>query len=153
MRLFFVFLLSVAMSTFASGQNLVGTYKLVSFTSNYSDGTTVDAFGKLPVGYTIITPKLFMSVLVSDSRKAGTSTDDKLALYNSQVAYSGPYTIEGTKLITAVDVSWNQAWTGTKQGRTFTVEGNRLTLVTDMAPSVFVPGKSASARLVWEKIE
>ncbi len=153
MRLFFVFLLSLAMSTIASGQNLVGTYKLVSFTSNYDDGTTVDAFGKLPNGYTIITPKRFMSVLVSDTRKAGTTTDDKVALYNSQVSYSGPYTVEGTKLITAVDISWNQAWTGTKQGRTFTVEGNRLTLVTDMAPSALAPGKSVSARLVWEKIE
>lgn len=153
MRFFFALLLSFAVSNFASGQDLVGTYKLISFTSNYSDGTTVDAFGKLPSGYTIITPKRFMSVLVSDTRKAGTTNDDKVALYNSQLAYSGPYTIEGTKLITAVDISWNQAWTGTKQGRTFTVEGNRLTLVTDMAPSALAPGKSVSARLVWEKIE
>ena len=93
-----------------------------------------------------------MSLLVSDTRKADTATDDKLALYNSQLSYSGPYTIEGTRLITAVDISWNQAWTGTKQGRIFTVEGNRLTLVTDMAPSALVPGKSVSARLVWKKI-
>ena len=153
MRLFCALLLSFAISTFASGQPLVGTYKLISFTSNYSDGTTVDAFGKLPNGYTIITPKRFMSLLASDTRKAGTTNDDKVALYNSQLSYSGPYTIEGTKLITAVDISWNQAWTGTKQGRTFTVEGNRLTLVTDMAPSALAPGKSVSARLVWEKIE
>ena len=153
MRFFFTLLLSLAVSTFASGQNLVGTYKLISFTSNYSDGTTVDAFGKLPNGYTIITPKRFMSLLVSDTRTAGTTSDDKVALYNSQLSYSGPYTIEGTKLITAVDISWNQAWTGTKQGRTFTIEGNRLTLVTDMAPSALAPSKSVSARLVWEKIE
>ena len=153
MRFFCALVLSLALSTFASGQSLVGTYKLVSFTSNYSDGTTVDAFGKLPNGYTIITPKRFMSLLVSDTRKAGTTADDKVALYNSQLSYSGPYTIEGTKLVTAVDISWNQAWTSTKQGRTFTVEGNRLTLVTDMAPSALAPGKSVSARLVWEKIE
>lgn len=153
MRFFFALLLSLGISTFASGQDLIGTYKLVSFTVNFSDGTTLDAYGKLPSGYTIITPKRFTSLLVSDTRKAGTSTEDKLALYNSQLAYSGLYTIEGTKLITAVDVSWNQAWTGTKQGRTFTVDGNRLTLVTDPAPSMFVPGKTASARLVWEKIE
>ena len=153
MGFFFALILSLGMSTIAFGQELIGTYKLVSFTSNFSDGTTVDAFGKLPSGYTIITPKRFMSLLVSDTRKAGSTTDDRLALYNSLLAYSGPYTVEGTKLITAVDISWNQAWTGTKQARTFTVEGNRLSLVTDMAPSALSPGKSVSARLVWEKIE
>lgn len=152
-RFLFAIFLSFSFLTVASAQQLVGTYKLISFTSDYSDGTTVEAFGKLPNGYTIITPKRFMSLLVSDTRKPGTAPDDKLALYNSIIAYSGPYTIDGAKLITAVDVSWNQGWTGTKQGRTFTIDGNRLTLVTDRAPSALEPGKTVSARLVWEKIE
>lgn len=107
-RLFFAFFLSFALSTVASAQTVVGTYKLISFTSDYSDGTSVDAFGKLPNGYTIITPKRFMSLLVSDTRKAGITADDKTALYSSLIAYSGPYSLEGSKLITAVDISWNQ---------------------------------------------
>ncbi len=152
-RFLLAFLLSFALSTVASAQQIVGTYKLISFTSDYSDGTTVEAFGKLPNGYTIITPKRFMSLLVSDTRKAGTTADDKTALYNSLIAYSGPYKLEGSKLVTEVDISWNQGWTGTKQGRTFTIEGNRLTLVTDRAPSALEPGKTVSARLVWERVE
>ena len=152
-RFLLAFLLSFALSTVASAQQIVGTYKLISFTSDYSDGTTVEAFGKLPNGYTIITPKRFMSLLVSDTRKAGITADDKIALYSSIIAYSGPYNLEGSKLVTEVDISWNQGWTGTKQGRTFTIEGNRLTLVTDRAPSALEPGKTVSARLVWERVE
>lgn len=137
----------------ASAQGLVGTYKLISFTSKFDDGTSYDFLGSQPVGYTVITPKMFTSILVSNGRTPGTAPDARLALYNTLIAYSGPYTIEGSKLITNVEVSWNQAWTGTKQGRTWTVEGDKLTLVTDWAPSVKDPSRKASGHLVWQKIE
>ena len=137
----------------ASAQSLIGTYKLISFTSKFDDGTSYEFLGPQPVGYIVITPKLFTSILVSADRKPGATADVKLALFNSLIAYSGPYTIEGTKLITDVEVSWNQAWTGTKQGRTWRVEGDKLILVTDWAPSVKDPSKKASGHLVWQKIE
>lgn len=137
----------------AAAQGLVGTYKLISFTSKFDDGTSYEFLGPQPVGYTVITPKIFTAILVSTDRKPGNTADAKLALFNSLIAYSGPYTIEGSKLITHVEVSWNQAWTGTKQGRTWTVEGDKLILVTDWAPSVKDPSKKASGHLVWQKIE
>ena len=137
----------------AAAQGLVGTYKLISFTSKFEDGTSYEFLGALPVGYTVITPKVFTSILVSADRKPGNTADAKLALFNSIIAYSGPYTIEGSKLITHVEVSWNQAWTGTKQGRTWSIDGDKLTLITDWAPSVKDPSKKASGHLVWQKIE
>ena len=137
----------------AAAQGLVGTYKLISFTSKFEDGTSYEFLGALPVGYTVITPKVFTSILVSADRKPGNTADAKLALFNSIIAYSGPYTIEGSKLTTQVEVSWNQAWTGTKQGRTWSIDGDKLTLITDWAPSVKDPSKKASGHLVWQKIE
>ena len=137
----------------AAAQGLVGTYKLISFTSKFEDGTSYEFLGALPVGYTVITPKVFTSILVSADRKPGNTADAKLALFNSIIAYSGPYTIEGSKLTTHVEVSWNQAWTGTKQGRTWSIDGDKLTLITDWAPSVKDPSKKASGHLVWQKIE
>ena len=137
----------------AAAQGLVGTYKLVSFTSKFEDGTSYEFLGALPVGYTIITPKVFTSILVSADRKPGNTADAKLALFNSIIAYSGPYTIEGSKLFTYVEVSWNQTWTGTKQGRTWSIDGDKLILTTDWAPSVKDPSKKASGYLVWQKIE
>ena len=112
----------------------VGTYKLVSFVATLEDGTSIDLFGTHPTGFAIITPKRFMAVLTSSDRTAGNSADARAALFNSMVAYSGGYTIEGTRLVTDVDVSWNQAWNGTRQGRTWTMDGDRLTLVTDKRP-------------------
>lgn len=137
----------------ATAQGLVGTYKLISFTSKFDDGTSYEFLGSRPVGYIVITPKIFTSVIASTERKPGNTEDAKLALYNSLIAYAGPYTMEGSKLITNVEVSWNQAWTGTKQGRTWAVEGDKLILTTDWAPSVKDPSKKASGHLVWQKIE
>lgn len=137
----------------AGAQSLIGTYKLVSFTSKFDDGSSYDFLGELPVGYAVITPKFFTSILASADRQPGTTADAKLALFNSLIAYSGPYTLDGSKLTTDVKVSWNQAWTGTKQGRTWSVEGDKLILETDWAPSVKDPSRKASGRLVWQKVE
>lgn len=153
MRIIFALLLSFTLSNVACAQQLVGTWKLLSFSSDYGDGSSVEPFGKKPSGYLIITPLRLITVLTSDTRKAGTTADDKVALFNSVISYSGPYRIEGARLVTDVDVSWNQTWTGSKQGRTFSIDGNRLTLVSDRAPSAFDPTKTVSARLVWERAE
>ncbi len=134
-------------------QSLVGTYKLVSFQSHFDDGATADLLGSRPNGYAVITPTRFIVVLASENRKPGLGTEDKVALYNSFISYSGPYRVEGQKLLTTVDVSWNQAWTGTTQGRTWKVDGNHLTLTTDKAPFYRDPTKMSYGTLVWEKIE
>ena len=55
----------------ATAQSLVGTYKLLSFTSKFEDGISYEFLGQQPVGYTVITPKLFTSVIASADRKPG----------------------------------------------------------------------------------
>lgn len=137
----------------SSAQQLVGTYKLLSFSADYDDGTSKEVFGKQPSGYLILTPKRLMAILVSENRTAGSTPEQKAALQTSMFSYTGTYKIDGSKLVTDVDVSWNQAWTGSKQGRTWTIEGNHLILTTDKAPSVLEPSKMTIGRLVWEKIE
>lgn len=152
-KLISLLLIVFAIPLSASAQSLLGTYKLLSFDSIFEDGTSYSFLGANPVGYIVITPKRFMTMLVSGERQPGRTIDERAALFNSLISYSGPYTIEGSKLFTAVDISWNQSWTGTKQGRTWTIDGNKLILVTDKAPSVKDPSKLAAGRLVWEKVE
>ncbi len=152
-RLLLAWVAGMAMLGAASAQ-VVGTYKLLTFTVSIDDGTSYDYWGaQPPSGYAVITPKRFMVVIAASDRKPGREAEDKLALFNSMIAYSGPYSIVGTKLMTDVDVSWNQAWTGTRQGRTWSLEGDKLVLVTDKAPSIKDPSKMAVARLVWQKVE
>ena len=152
-RILFSLLIGVAIPIDSSAQQLAGTYKLLSFAADYDDGTSKEVFGKQPSGYLILTPKRLMVIIVSESRTPGSTPDQKAALLSSMFSYTGPYRVEGSKLVTDVDVSWNQAWTGSKQGRTWVIEGNRLVLTTDKAPSVLEPSKMTVGRLVWEKVE
>jgi len=48
--------------------------------------------------------------------------------------------ISSDKFITKVDVSWNEAWTGTEQERFFEVQDDRLTIVTAWLPNPNLPG-------------
>ena len=132
--------------------SVIGTYRLVSFTAESDNGQSGNLFGKQPTGYIIITPTRLMVVITAENRVAGTGTTEKAALLTSTIAYTGKYRIEGAKLITSVDASWNQAWTGTDQARTFQIEGNRLVLLTDKAPSFRDPTVMGQARLVWDRV-
>src|ERR1019366_2965598 len=52
------------------------------------------------------------------------------ALFRSMIAYTGTYEIKGNQLICDIDVSWNEAWTGTRQLRFWEINGDRLTIST-----------------------
>ena len=55
------------------------------------------------------------------------------------------------KVIHHVDISWNEAWTGTDQVRPYKLEGNILTITTfNKSP---VDGREGSTVLVWEKVK
>ena len=147
-------LLALMIPTVCLGQQSVaGTYKLVSFTIEVDDQPPRELFGKGALGYAIITPTRFMAILTAEGRKPGPSAAEKAGLWDSLIAVSGPYRLEGDKLIIAVDTSWNETWNGTNQIRRWQLEGNRLTLTTERATFPRDPSKMAFTRVVWERIE
>ena len=93
-------------------QPSVGTYKIVSYAIEI-DGQPREIFGKSPKGYAIITSTRIAFVITAESRKFGTTVEEKTALWDSMISYTGPYRVEGDKLITAVDTSLNESWNGT----------------------------------------
>jgi hypothetical protein len=133
-------------------QPTVGTYKIVSYVIEI-DGQPREIFGQHPRGYAIITPTRIMFVIGAENRKFGTSVEEKAALWDSMISYTGPYRAEGDKLVTSVDASWNEDWNGTQQTRIWQAQGNRLTLTSVPAPYARDPSKIIVARLVWEKVE
>ena len=137
----------------AFGQALPGTYKIVSFDVELDGAQSVNPFGKAPKGYIILTKSTFMSMLTGDSRTPAKTAEEKAALLDSMIAYTGPYRVEADKLIVDVEASWTQTWAGKPQTRTWSMQGNRLTLVTDRAPYTRDPSKMAVLRLVFEKVE
>jgi hypothetical protein len=116
---------------------IVGIWRLVSLEREYQDQATGEReypMGKTPAGYILFLPEGRMAVVITgEGRKAPTTDQDRAGLFNSLVAYSGMYRVEGDKWITTVDVSANPAWVGTEQTRSFRVTGDRLQEMTAWA--------------------
>ena len=98
-----------------------------------------------------------MSLFIIDPKRkppAGAKATDAEAieLYQTIIAYSGAYSVEGNKVTHKIEVSWNQAWTGTNQQRFIEVKDNQLTIKT---PPIISPisGKESVNTLVWERVK
>jgi hypothetical protein len=151
--------LLIPLGAYAQVEEMYGTWRLVSFTRDVLDtGERTDIFGKAPHGFLAYSRDgRFMAIIVKENRAKTTDlgklTDaDRAELFKSLIAYGGTFKVDGNRLTHNVDISWNEAWTGTPQGRAFRIEGRKLTISTDPAPSV-LDGKRVTAVLVWEKIQ
>jgi hypothetical protein len=135
----------------------IGTWTLQSRTAeDLSTHKKVDSFGAHPDGYLHYgTDCRMYAIIVQEGRKAPTSavfTDsERVQLFNGVVAYAGTYSIDGNKVSHHVDISWNQAWTGTTQVREFTIDGNvlRIHAITQNG----LTGGQLSVDLVWRRLE
>lgn len=114
---------------------IVGIWRLVSFEREYqATGEREYPMGKTPAGYILFLPEGRMAVVITgEGRTAPTTDQDRAGLYNSLVAYTGGYRVDGDKWITTVDVSANPASVGTEQTRSFRVTGDQLQEMTAWA--------------------
>lgn len=114
---------------------LVGLWRLVSFRREYqATGEREYPMGNFPAGYIHFSPEGRMTVVITgEGRKAPTADQDRVGLFNTLVAYTGPYRVDGAKWITTVEVSANPARVGTEQTRSFQVSGDRLQEMTAWA--------------------
>lgn len=132
-----VLLLVAAQTGFANDRApIVGNWRLVSFEREFqATGEREYPMGKAPTGYILFLPEGRMAVVITgEGRKAPATDQDRAGLFNSLVAYTGAYRVDGDKWITTVDVSANPAWVGTEQTRSFRVTGDRLQEFTAWAP-------------------
>jgi hypothetical protein len=148
--------LFAAQASFANdGARLVGVWKLLSFHSEFQDGSPTRAtLGEHPSGYIILTKEgRMMSVIEGENRKVPATDADRAILLNTLVAYSGRYRIEGNKWILAVDVAWNPGWDGTEQVRFFELMGDRLTVTTPWQHALNFPDAAMSrGTVVFERV-
>jgi hypothetical protein len=142
-----------------AGENpVLGTWKLKSFVRELTaTGERINLFGDHPEGYISYSADGRMYAIgTSDNRPkpsaANPSDEERVKLHQTMFAYAGTYTLENGKVIHHVDISWNQAWTGTDQVRFYKLEGNILTITT--APfKGGMDGREATSVLVWEKVQ
>ena len=154
--LFLGLILSALPSHAAEPNALVGVWQLVSYQTEFQDGSPKRAmFGEHPTGYIIFTREgRLMAVIEAEGRKAASTDSDRATLLKTLIAYSGKYRIEGSRWITSVDTAWNPAWDGTDQVRSFQIAGNRLTVTsTWQAAANFPDSPPSRGTLLFERVK
>ena len=115
-----------------SRDRVLGSWRLTSWvTRDVATGERRDALGQNPCGSVIYTPERVTFLILKNDRKRPEqlppSNDEKVALFDTMFAYSGRYTVEPDRIVHHVDLSWNEAWSGTDQVRYCIVENDTLT--------------------------
>lgn len=136
----------------------LGTWILLSMeTEDLETGQKQNLLGVHPSGYLSYGADCRMSaVLVKESRArpaATVPTDaESVELYRGMIAYAGSYSIDGYMITQHIEVSWNQAWTGTTQLARFNLQGNDLYLRTGPEVSPLT-GRRGSTVYIWTRVE
>ncbi|WP_315789725.1 lipocalin-like domain-containing protein [Fischerella sp. JS2] len=145
---------------------LLGTWKLISATAINPDGTIdSEVYGSHPTGYITYTPERRMMVIFSQRDRLALTGDIRspfskeikslppqecLQAFSTFNAYAGMYTIEGNTVTHHVEIASIPNRVGTDLVRTFTLNGNQVTLQT---PPTKTAGVEKVFELVWEKVE
>ncbi|MFU8888855.1 MAG: lipocalin-like domain-containing protein [Trueperaceae bacterium] len=124
----------------------VGIWRLLAFELEIEGRTERrHPLGRSPRGRLVLTADGFMiGMIVAAERTPGRTDAELAALFRTMLAYTGRYRLEGDRFVTTVDASWNEAWTGTEQARTFALDGDRLAIVSPWAPHPLKPEAPAA---------
>ncbi|MEZ0251199.1 MAG: lipocalin-like domain-containing protein [Methylobacteriaceae bacterium] len=109
-----------------------GLWKLVSYEVEVrKDGEKLPVMGDHPTGYAYFTPeKRVFFVLTGEDRKPAKDDAQRAQLLETLVSYTGKFRLDGDKWIADLDVAWDPKWVGSEQTRTFTLDGERLWMLT-----------------------
>ena len=121
---------------------LYGCWRLVSFDTELQDSKErIQPWGADPNGYLIFGSDGRMMVLITAKvRQAGSSGEKLAALFNTMMAYTGRYRLDGDKFTVKIDSSWNEAWNGSEQERFYKLHGDTLEVSTAWMPNPLVSG-------------
>jgi Lipocalin-like domain len=135
--------------------SILGTWRLVTFVHEVlKSHEKKNIMGENPNGFIIFTPEGRVYVIITGENRPSLHTEGvlsdslKLALYDSLMAYSGTYTLEGNNHCTFnIDIAWNKSWEGTILNRVYKLSGNKLEI--DLLPQIGIDGNWATAKLTW----
>jgi len=153
--LLFAALLLVSSPLYAADKDrIVGTWKLVSVV--YEDAQTKERTpvpGEHPRGYQIATPEgRWIALVTADGRPVPKTDEDRAKALRTMIAYSGRYRVEDGKVITKVEVAWNEAWVGGEQVRFLRFEGDDLLHIeSPPMPHPNVNNKVVRVIVTWQR--
>ncbi|HLW90138.1 MAG TPA: lipocalin-like domain-containing protein [Roseiarcus sp.] len=134
---------------------ILGSWRMTSWTYEVVEtGVKQDALGPQPNGWIVYTPERVMVLVLKANRNrpAGLipTPEEKLALYDTMFAYSGTYTVHPDRVIHHLDMSWNEAWSGTEQVRFCKLDGNNLIYTSAPAKNP-LDGREATHEVTFER--
>jgi hypothetical protein len=148
---------SAAANALAADNDLAGTYRLV-----VEQRRIVDTGELVPVpnpqGFITYGRDGRVLVLIVRAPRPRPEALDKITdqqridLHRTMTAYGGTYKFNGSTVEHSIDISWNEVWTGTKQVRSVSRDGDRVTLTTPPFP-FHTDGRMSVNMLVWEKVK
>jgi len=136
---------------------IVGVWQVLSLeTKEVNSGRAVRPLGDVIGTFVFSRGGHFSGMVFSANRRgpaAPNATEaERVALFNSMVAYNGVYRTDGNKLDLTIDNSHIQSWNGTQRLFTVALSGTRLTGRT--APlKAATTGLDVFAEFIWEKLE
>jgi hypothetical protein len=138
-------------------EDISGTYKLIIEQRKIVDTGEIVPVPN-PLGYISYGKDCRMLVVIVRHPRPKPEALDKITdqqrqdLFRTMTAYGGTYSFDGKTVEHSIDIAWNEVWAGTKQVRTVTRDGDRLTLTTPPLP-FHTDGKVSVNMLVWEKMK
>ncbi|HSO28465.1 MAG TPA: lipocalin-like domain-containing protein [Candidatus Sulfomarinibacteraceae bacterium] len=146
------------MSASLTAADLVGTWTLLTWTSEGEDGI-VHPMGEVPEGVLVYTADGTMITtigradrpLMDDGDMLAGSVDQRLDAMTTFIAYSGMFRVEGGDVVHDVRMSLFTNWVGTIQRRhvTLSADGRELTLSSE---PLLLRGRLSTQRLTWERV-
>jgi hypothetical protein len=142
----------------SAAERLVGSWDLVAVENRGSDGSVEQPFGSAPRGRINYTADGLMSAQVMHAERAAFATQglydgtpaEKAAAYDSYIAYFGRYELDpaaGT-LTHAITGSLFPNWSGSRQTRYYSFDGDTLTL---SSPPMEKGGRAITVHVVWRR--
>ena len=134
-------------------EKIVGTWKLVSVVyEDQESKARSPVLGQHPKGYQIATPEgRWLALVTADGRKVPQTDEERAQALRTMISYSGRYRVEGGKVITKVEVAWNEAWVGGEQVRFIRFEGDLLHIESPPMPHPNVGGKVVRVIVTWQR--
>ena len=145
------------MNEIPTSHAITGVWKLRSYARRFLD-TGETRHDMLPHAYIMYSPGgHMMSITVEENRHrpaCGVLTDEeRIHLFRTIVsAYAGTYVVDGDRVTHSVEMSWNEAWTGTQQVRRWSVAGDTLVLETTPR-TAGTDSREFINTLTWERVE
>jgi hypothetical protein len=136
---------------------IVGTWQLQTFTELDIESKTVShPMGRNAKATVIYTASGHVAtIFAAEGRNRGEATPasdaDAAHLFRTMVAFAGRYEVDGGELTYYPEITWNEAWSGTRQVRHFEIVDGLLHIRS-------VPAKSAwrdtmtSMAMTWTRV-